>query len=122
MGAGKLLRYDVIKPKNSEKNIYTFTPFSKAYGSGKKQGEILAFDLAYREFAEKNGISHFDFLLNDKKELMHDNQLIDLKEYLDTHPCQVVLSMLKDKIPLYWQKTNSSVLSLASRTSCSDSD
>jgi uncharacterized protein YydD (DUF2326 family) len=94
-----LLKYDVVKPKNSEKSVYTFATFTQAYGSGKKQGEILAFDLAYREFADKNGISHFDFLLNDKKELMHDNQLIDLKEYLDTHPCQVVLSMLKDKIP-----------------------
>ena len=67
--------------------------------SGKKQGEILAFDLAYIEFADKYNVNCMHFLLNDKKELMHSNQLIKLSEYLQNSNTQVIIPILKDKLP-----------------------
>lgn len=95
-----LLKCEKQQSKKSDKLIYRFETFSSAVSTGKKQGEILAFDLAYREFAAASNISHFDFLLNDKKELMHDNQLFILNDYLNKHKTQVIISMLSDKIPL----------------------
>jgi len=67
--------------------------------SGKKQGEILCFDLAYTLFANEENIPCLHFLLNDKKELMHDNQLIKVADYVRDNNIQLVLSILKDKLP-----------------------
>lgn len=39
------------------------------------------------------------FLLNDKKELMHDNQLIKVAQYVQQKNIQLVVSILKDKLP-----------------------
>ena len=67
--------------------------------SGKKQGEILCFDLAYIMFADEEGISCLHFLLNDKKELMHDNQLSKVADFVMKKDIQLVISILKDKLP-----------------------
>ena len=40
-----------------------------------------------------------NFLLNDKKELMHDHQLIKVAEYVRNKNMQLVISILKDKLP-----------------------
>lgn len=39
------------------------------------------------------------FLLNDKKELMHDNQLKKIAEFAKSNNIQLVISILKDKLP-----------------------
>ncbi len=39
------------------------------------------------------------FLLNDKKELMHDNQLVKISELVNRSNIQFVASILKDKLP-----------------------
>ena len=67
--------------------------------SGKKQGEILCFDLAYILFADEEGIACMHFLLNDKKELMHDNQLLKVADFVMEKDIQLVISILKDKLP-----------------------
>ena len=67
--------------------------------SGKKQGEILCFDLAYILFADEEKIPTLHFLLNDKKELMHDNQLFKVADFVKENEIQLVISMLKDKLP-----------------------
>ena len=41
----------------------------------------------------------FTFLLNDKKELMHDNQLIKVAEFIQNKNIQLIISILKDKLP-----------------------
>ncbi|MFP5520788.1 DUF2326 domain-containing protein [Peptococcus simiae] len=79
--------------------IYTFNAFNINMSSGKKQGEILCFDLAYTQFARDEGLPHLDFLLNDKKELLHDNQLIKVADYVEDNNIQLVISILKDKLP-----------------------
>ena len=95
-----LLKVEPEEKDGGQKKNYKFISFNPAYSSGKKQGEILAFDLAYNKFASEKGFYHFNFLLNDKKELMSDNQLIVLFKYLEKNlDNQVVLAILKDKIP-----------------------
>lgn len=78
---------------------YKFNAFNANMSSGKKQGEILCFDLAYLLYADEEHIPCFHFLLNDKKELMHDNQLVKVAEFVQHQNIQLVISILKDKLP-----------------------
>ena len=93
------LTYEKAKNKKTGKLVYKFNSFNANMSSGKKQGEILCFDLAYLLFAEIEGIPSMRFLLNDKKELMHDHQLIKVAEYVKNKNMQLVISILKDKLP-----------------------
>lgn len=92
------LKYDKIINKNNQQ-VYKFSAFNANMSSGKKQGEILCFDLAYILFADEEDIPCLHFLLNDKKELMHDNQLIKVAEFVQDKNIQLVISILKDKLP-----------------------
>lgn len=95
------LTYDIINNKKTNKPVYKFSTFNSNMSSGKKQGEILCFDLAYIMFADEEGISCLHFLLNDKKELMHDNQLSKVADFVVKKNIQLVISILKDKLPDY---------------------
>lgn len=92
------LKYDQIVNKNNQK-VYKFSAFNANMSSGKKQGEILCFDLAYILFADDESIPCLHFLLNDKKELMHDNQLIKVAEFVQNKNIQLIVSILRDKLP-----------------------
>jgi len=96
-GEKYVLSYDITNKNNRQ--IYKFKAFNANMSSGKKQGEILCFDLAYILFADRENISCFHFLLNDKKELMHDNQLIQASEFVKDKNLQLVISILRDKLP-----------------------
>jgi len=50
-------------------------------------------------FADEERISSLHFLLNDKKELMHDNQLVKVSDFVIKKDIQLVVSILKDKLP-----------------------
>lgn len=92
------LKYDKIINKNNHQ-VYKFSSFNANMSSGKKQGEILCFDLAYILFTDEDKIPCLHFLLNDKKELMHDNQLIKVADFVRNKDIQLVISILKDKLP-----------------------
>jgi uncharacterized protein YydD (DUF2326 family) len=81
--------------------IYKFSAFNTNFSSGKKQGEISCFDIAYTLFADEERIPCYHFLLNDKKELMHDNQLTKIARLVkrECKHVQFVASMLRDKLP-----------------------
>lgn len=93
------LAYDITNNRKTNKPIYKFSTFNSNMSSGKKQGEILCFDLAYILFADEEGIACMHFLLNDKKELMHDNQLLKVADFVMEKDIQLVISILKDKLP-----------------------
>lgn len=92
------LKYEKVTNKKNQQ-VYKFSSFNANMSSGKKQGEILCFDLAYTLFADAEGLSCLHFLLNDKKELMHDNQLNKVCDFVQTKNVQLVVSILKDKLP-----------------------
>jgi len=91
------LEYDIKMIKN--KRMYKFSSFNTNLSSGKKQGEISCFDIAYTLFADEENMPCLHFLLNDKKELMHDKQLVKIKEVVNRSNIQFVASILKDKLP-----------------------
>ncbi|WP_235716011.1 DUF2326 domain-containing protein [Acetivibrio cellulolyticus] len=106
------LKYDKTVKKSGEQ-IFKFSSFNANMSSGKKQGEILCFDLAYTMFADEEGISCLHFLLNDKKELMHDNQLLKVSEFIKNKDIQLVVSILKDKLPEELNSNENIVLRLS---------
>ena len=95
-------QYGLKADKHTDKNghkIYKFTAFNTNFSSGKKQGEISCFDIAYTLFADSENIPCLHFLLNDKKELVHDNQLIKIARLAKDSNIQFIASILKDKLP-----------------------
>ena len=77
------------------RRIYEFTAFNTNFSSGKKQGEISCFDIAYTLFADEENIPCLHFLLTDKKELMHDNQLVKISQLVKVRNIQFVASISK---------------------------
>lgn len=98
-GESYALTYYKVRNKKTGTFVYKFNSFNANMSTGKKQGEILCFDLAYLMFAENEKLPSLRFLLNDKKELMHDHQLIKVAEYVKDRNMQLVISILKDKLP-----------------------
>jgi uncharacterized protein YydD (DUF2326 family) len=92
------LKYDIITNRKNQR-LYKFNAFNTNLSSGKKQGEISCFDIAYTLFADEENIPCLHFLLNDKKELMHDNQLVKIADFVNKNNIQFVASILKDKLP-----------------------
>lgn len=92
------LKVDPIVNKKGQR-LYKFSAFNTNFSSGKKQGEIFCFDIAYTLFADQEGIPCMHFLLNDKKELMHGNQLLNIANLVQEKGIQFVASILHDKLP-----------------------
>ena len=92
------VKEDVIRNTKGQ-SVYKFSIIGTNLSSGKKQGEISCFDIAYTLFADQESIPCLHFILNDKKELMHDNQLVKLAEIANRENIQFVASILEDKLP-----------------------
>ena len=95
------------------RRLYEFTAFNLNFSSGKKQGEISCFDIAYTLFADEENIPCMHFLLNDKKELMHGNQLLKIGNLVNVKGIQFVASILKDKLPKELDKDEYVILKLS---------
>jgi uncharacterized protein YydD (DUF2326 family) len=95
------------------RRIYEFSAFNTNFSSGKKQGEISCFDIAYTLFADEETIPCMHFLLNDKKELMHGNQLVMIAKLVNARGIQFLASILKDKLPKELDKEEYIVLKLS---------
>ncbi|MDR1880734.1 MAG: DUF2326 domain-containing protein [Tannerellaceae bacterium] len=102
-----------IVTNSQGQKMYKFNSFNVNHSSGKKQGEISCFDIAYTSFADEEKISCLHFLLNDKKELVHDNQLIKIAEAVNKMDLQFVASILKDKLPAELNKEEYFVVKLS---------
>jgi len=88
------------KARNSKgQRLYKFSAFNTNFSTGKKQGEIACFDIAYTLFADEENIPCMHFILNDKKELMHGNQLVRIAKFVKAKNIQFVASILRDKLP-----------------------
>lgn len=90
------IKSDVSESKG--KQVYKFAPIDINFSTGKKMGEISCFDLAYTKFADEEQIPCLHFLLNDKKELVHGNQLNEIAKIAQDEGIQFVASILEDKL------------------------
>ena len=107
-----IISYEVDSQKG--KQLYKFHITDVAnFSSGKKQGEISCFDIAYTVFADQEGIPCLHFILNDKKELVHGNQLNKFAEAVNKYNVQFVCSMLYDKLPSVLRKDEHVVVRLS---------
>lgn len=109
------ITFSVKEDRKTKQKYYAFECFNLNTSSGKKQGEILCFDIAYILFARSEGIPNLDFILNDKKELMHGNQLLKVNDFAWKNNIQLVFSILKDKIPEEINNDKHIVLSLSEK-------
>ena len=98
-GEDYLVSFEPVTYKGNPCYLFK-TEAPNSYGSGKKQGEIICFDLAYMKFADKENIPCLHFNLYDKMELVHGNQLTRFFECSEhAGAIQNVVAMLKDKLP-----------------------
>ncbi len=97
------------------RKVYEFSAFNTNFSTGKKQGEITCFDIAYTLFADEERIPCMHFLLNDKKELMHGNQLMKISSYVNLKDIQLVTSILRDKLPKELVAKKNIILELSQR-------
>ena len=67
-------------------------------GSGKKKGEIMAFDLAYLKFLEDKRANMCRFQIHDRVEEIHINQLKSAFEIADGIDGQFIIPILAEKI------------------------
>lgn len=69
-------------------------------GTGKKKGQIAAFDFAYIDFADSIGIKCLHFILHDQIENVHENQISAiLNKIVNERNCQYIIPVLRDKLP-----------------------
>ncbi|TYA74741.1 DUF2326 domain-containing protein [Seonamhaeicola marinus] len=106
------LKYEKVTNRKGQR-LYKFSAFNTNFSSGKKQGEISCFDIAYILFARNEEMPSMDFLLNDKKELMHDNQLVKIAQFVNETDIQFVASILKDKLPVELNNPDNFILELS---------
>jgi uncharacterized protein YydD (DUF2326 family) len=109
------LNYDIVTNKIGQK-LYKFSTFdinNPNISSGKKQGEISCYDIAYILFADDVNMPCLHFVLNDKKELMDDKQLVKITEFVNNNNMQFIASILKDKLPIELNNEEYFVLKLS---------
>ncbi|MCO7226628.1 DUF2326 domain-containing protein [Pleionea sp. CnH1-48] len=93
-------RYVLSADKNDKGYELNISTLLGNPGTGKKKGEMAAFDLSYIKFADDIGIECLHFILQDQIENIHDNQINNiLTELVENTNCQYVLPVLKDKLP-----------------------
>jgi uncharacterized protein YydD (DUF2326 family) len=68
-------------------------------GTGKKKGEIAAFDIAYVRFADEAALPCLHFILHDQLEVVDDHQMISLRDEVVHANCQLIVPILRDKLP-----------------------
>ena len=81
--------------------------------TGKKKGQIAAFDFAYIQFADNLDIECLHFIMHDQLETIHDNQLNTIVEVANSINGQYIVPILRDKIPSNIDISEFEVLSLS---------
>lgn len=95
------------------KKVYAFSLQNPDFSDGAKHKVIFCYDVAYSLFARAYSIPHFDFLLNDRKESVDHNQLIEMSKVAGEKSLQWVVAILADKLPSDLAKQENVVLELS---------
>lgn len=91
----------VLSPEKTDKGYQlNISSITGNLGTGKKKGQMAAFDLAYIQYADHANIDCLHFILQDQIENVHDNQISSLMtDVVSEINCQYVMSVLRDKLP-----------------------
>ena len=81
--------------------------------TGKKKGQIAAFDFAYIKFADSLDINCLHFVMHDQLENIHDNQLNTIVEVANNMNGQYIVPILRDKTPSNIDISEFEVISLS---------
>ncbi|MGP0584391.1 DUF2326 domain-containing protein [Paenibacillus timonensis] len=84
--------------KNEKKFPVTIASFGGNVGTGKKKAVIVAFDLAYMKYAKELQISAPQFVIHDKLENTHINQLKTIIEICQDINGQYIIPILRERI------------------------
>lgn len=105
----------VMSSEKSEKGYeLNITSISGNLGTGKKKGQIAAFDLAYIQFADALDIDSLHFIIHDQIETVHGNQILNLMTTIISEiNCQYIAPVLRDKLPSDIDTTIYEVLKLS---------
>lgn len=103
------------KQKRTNNKFYKLSvdSLNAGAGTGKKKGEILAFDLAYIKFADEQKIKCLHFILHDQMETVHNNQIITFLQEVSNANCQLITPVLRDKMPEELKTGDYEILSLS---------
>ncbi|WP_128547203.1 DUF2326 domain-containing protein [Larkinella soli] len=91
-------QYFLSYDKKGEKIEFKLDTLSGNVGTGKKKGQITAFDFAYISFLDEMKSKLPRFVLHDSTEDVHINQLSTAFELANSLPGQYVVSILRDKL------------------------
>jgi len=89
-----ILSYDI----KDKKITFKINTISGNVGSGKKKGQVAAFDLAYISFLKEMNSKLFRFVMHDSIEDIDPNQVKTLFDISNKINGQYVVAVLKDKI------------------------
>lgn len=91
----------ILSSESTEKGYeLNISSISGNLGTGKKKGQIAAFDLAYIQFADASNIEALHFIIHDQIETVHGNQILTLlTDIINEVNCQYIAPVLKDKLP-----------------------
>ena len=112
-------KYFAVYNKNwrKEKSFpLTICSLNGNLGTGKKKAIIVAFDLAYMQYSIKMGIDAPRFVIHDKMENTHINQLKTIFNICNTIDGQYIIPILRERIDKIDQKyiEKSKILELSS--------
>ena len=107
--------YILSYSKDEKQNTYALevSNIGGNTGTGKKKGQIAAFDFAYIRFANKLGIPCLHFIMHDQLETVHENQLTTLIEVANGINGQYIVPILRGKIPSNIDITPYEILTLS---------
>jgi uncharacterized protein YydD (DUF2326 family) len=91
--------YILSAPKEEKGYTLSVDNWGGNPSTGKKKGQIAAFDFAYIQFAESIGIHCLHFVMHDQMESVHSNQLATLIDVANTLHGQYIVPILREKIP-----------------------
>jgi uncharacterized protein YydD (DUF2326 family) len=107
--------YILSSQKNDKGYELVVTNLEGNPSTGKKKGQIAAFDFAYIEFSDAIGINCLRFIMHDQLENIHDNQLNTLIGIASNINAQYIVPILRDKIPQGVDISKYEILSLSQK-------
>lgn len=92
--------YYLLSPQKTDKGYdLIVTNIEGNPSTGKKKGQIAAFDFSYIKFADSLDINCLHFIMHDQLENIHNNQLNTIIDAANNMNGQYIVPILRDKIP-----------------------